>query len=116
MRELGAEFARKFPKVAGRLGITELACDDPHVERLMQGFAFLSAGVSQRLDAEFPRFTTELMHSVFPQYLGPTPSMVIAQFAPEFEKLVLTTLMAPWPREAPLSPDDASRAVAAAAR
>ena len=48
VRELGAEFARRFPKVAGRLGITELACDDPHVERLFQGFAFLAAGVGQR--------------------------------------------------------------------
>ena len=47
--------------------------------------------------------------------LCPDPERVIAQFAPEFEKLVLTTLMAPWPRESPLSPGDAARAVAAAA-
>jgi len=47
--------------------------------------------------------------------LCPDPERVISQFAPEFEKLVLTTLMAPWPREAPLSPGDAARAVASAA-
>ena len=45
--------------------------------------------------------------------LCPDPEKVIAQFPREFEKLVLTTLMAPWPHEAPLSPDDAERVVAA---
>ena len=39
VRELGVEFARRFPKVAGRLGISGHNCDDPHVERLFQGFA-----------------------------------------------------------------------------
>jgi hypothetical protein len=47
--------------------------------------------------------------------LCPDPERVIAQFAPEFEKLVLTTLMAPWPRAEPLSAEDAARAVAPAA-
>jgi len=46
--------------------------------------------------------------------LCPDPEKVIVQFAPEFEKLVLTTLMAPWSREEPLSPEVAARAVAAA--
>ena len=43
--------------------------------------------------------------------LCPDPERVIAQFAPEFEKLVLTTLMAPWPRTGDLDPLDAARAV-----
>lgn len=82
VREVGAEFARRFPKVAGRLGISEHTCEDPHVERLFQGFAFLSARVSQRLEEEFPRFTQGLMESVYAQYLGPTPSMAVVQLAP----------------------------------
>ena len=36
--------------------------------------------------------------------LCPDPENVIAHFAPEFEKLVLTTLMAPWPWEGDLDP------------
>jgi hypothetical protein len=46
--------------------------------------------------------------------LCPDPERVIARFGTEFEKLVLTTLLAPWPRESPLDPDDAARAVTAA--
>ena len=36
--------------------------------------------------------------------LCPDPERVIARFAPEFEKLVLTTVMAPWPWEGDLDP------------
>jgi len=45
--------------------------------------------------------------------LCPDPERVIARFAPEFEKLVLTTLMALWPRDGDLDPQDAEAAVAA---
>jgi type VI secretion system protein ImpG len=86
VRELGAEFARHFPKVAGRLGITDLECADPHVERLFESFAFMAAGVSQRLDAEFPRFTEGLMAAAYPHYLGPTPSMAVVQFTPSAQQ------------------------------
>ena len=41
MREMGAEFAREFPKIAARLGVEGLECADPYVERLLEGFAFL---------------------------------------------------------------------------
>jgi WS/DGAT/MGAT family acyltransferase len=44
--------------------------------------------------------------------LCPDPERIIANFAPEFEKLALTTLMAPWPWEEPPSPSDMERAVA----
>jgi type VI secretion system protein ImpG len=82
IRELGAEFAQRFPKVAGRLGLSELECADPHVERLLEGFAFMAARVQVKLDAEYPRFTQHLMELVYPHYLAPTPSMAIVQFAP----------------------------------
>ena len=45
LREVGAEFARDFPKIAGRLSLEEFTCADPYVERLLEGFAFLSARV-----------------------------------------------------------------------
>ena len=59
LRELGGEFAEKYPKVAGRLHLEADKCDDPHVERLLEGFAFLSARIRHKLDDEFPlRLTT----------------------------------------------------------
>jgi type VI secretion system protein ImpG len=85
---MGAEFSKQFPKIAGRLGgLDEFqACQDPFVERLMEGFAFLAARVQLKLDAEFPRFTQSLIETICPHYLAPTPSMCMAQFEPEFDE------------------------------
>lgn len=90
LRELGAEFAQHFPKVAARLGMSELSCADPHVERLLEGVAFLSARVHLKLDAEYPRFTQHLMALVYPHYLAPTPSMTVVQFAPSMRESSLS--------------------------
>jgi type VI secretion system protein ImpG len=82
VREMGAEFAREFPKVAGRLGLDTFECADPYVERLLEGFAFLSARVHLKLDDEFPRFTQHLLEIVYPHYLAPTPSLAVVQMTP----------------------------------
>lgn len=83
LRELGAEFAQEFPKIAGRLGLEGFDCVDPYVERLLEGFSFLAARVQLKMDAEFPQFTQHLLEIIYPHYLAPTPSMAIAQFAPD---------------------------------
>jgi type VI secretion system protein ImpG len=80
---MGAEFAREFPKIAGRLGLEGFTCADPFVERLLEGVAFLTARVHLKLDAEFPRFTQSMLETVYPHYLCPTPSMVMLQFQPQ---------------------------------
>jgi WS/DGAT/MGAT family acyltransferase len=43
------------------------------------------------------------------------PEKIIARLEPEFEALLLTTLMSPWPREGDLDPAEAALAVGAAA-
>ena len=83
LRELGGEFARDFPKIAGRLGLDSFECADPYVERLLEGFAFLAARVHLKIDGEFPRFSEQLLGLVCPHYLGPTPSMAVVEFAPD---------------------------------
>src|ERR1700676_3582052 len=86
VREMAGEFAREFPKIAGRLALDRDAkdiCPDPYVERLLEGFAFLAARVQLKLDAEFPRFTQHLLDVVYPHYLAPTPSMAVVQFTPD---------------------------------
>jgi type VI secretion system protein ImpG len=50
LRRLGGEFAEANPKIAGRLRLGSDAVDDPHVGRLLEGVAFLSARAQQRLD------------------------------------------------------------------
>ncbi|MDR2626150.1 MAG: type VI secretion system baseplate subunit TssF [Zoogloeaceae bacterium] len=79
LRELGGEFAAAFPKVAGRLGMQGETVADPYVERLLEGFAFLSARIHIKIDAEFPRFSQRLLEVVYPHYLAPTPAMAIVR-------------------------------------
>ena len=83
LRELGGEFAAEFPEVARQLELSAVACADPYVERLLEGFAFLAARVHLKLDAEFPRFTEHLFEMVCPNYLAPTPSVAVARFTPD---------------------------------
>ncbi len=86
IREMGAEFARDYPKIAGRLGMDGFECADPYVERLLEGFAFLAARVQLKLDAEFPNFTQHLLEMVYPHYLAPIPSMAVVRFQPDLTK------------------------------
>ncbi|WP_439852260.1 type VI secretion system baseplate subunit TssF [Pseudomonas syringae] len=79
IRESAAEFAREYPKIAGRLTLSGLDCADPYVERLLEGFAYLTARVQLKLDAEYPTFTHNLLEIAYPHYLAPTPSMTVVQ-------------------------------------
>ncbi|WP_121411899.1 type VI secretion system baseplate subunit TssF, partial [Pseudomonas aeruginosa] len=83
IRESAAEFAEEFPKIAGRLSLSGFECADPYVERLLEGFAYLTARVQLKLDAEYPTFTHNLLEIAYPHYLAPTPSMTVVQLRPD---------------------------------
>ena len=83
MRDMGGEFAAEFPKIAARLGLNNTEVTDPYVERLLEGFAFLTARVQMKMEAEFPTFTQSLLQMVYPHYLAPTPSMAVVRFHPD---------------------------------
>jgi type VI secretion system protein ImpG len=91
IREMGAEFAVEFPKIAARLALDATEVADPYVERLLEGFSFMAARVRLKLDAEFPRFTQHLLEIVYPHYVAPTPAMAIVQFAPSMGEAALAT-------------------------
>lgn len=78
LREDAQAFARRYPKVAGRLQMAAGATEDPHVERLIESFALLSARVHKRIDDDFPLFTASLLEVLYPHYLRPFPSCSIA--------------------------------------
>lgn len=80
LRHLGAEFAAKYPKVASRLVLEPDKCEDPHVERLLEAFAFLAARVHLKIDDEFPEITEALLSILYPHYIRPIPSMSVVQF------------------------------------
>lgn len=86
VREVGAEFASEFPKIAGRLGLDTFECSDPYVERLFEGFAFMAARVQLKVDSEFPNFTQHLLEIIYPHYVSATPSMTVVEFKPDLSE------------------------------
>src|SRR5262252_4373118 len=68
LREMGGQFAREFPKIAGRLGMEGMEVADPYVERLIEGCAFLAARIQLKQDAEFPRFSHRLLELIYPGF------------------------------------------------
>jgi type VI secretion system protein ImpG len=83
LRQRGAEFAQKYPKIAGRLQLEADKCEDPHVERMIEAFAFLAGRLRLKIDDDFPEITESFLNILYPHYLAPIPSMAIAQFAVE---------------------------------
>lgn len=81
IRRLAADFATAHPKIAGRLRLGPDTIEDPHVSRLLEGFAYLNARIRQKLDDEFPELTDSLLEALCPYYLSPIPSMSIVDFA-----------------------------------
>ncbi len=80
LRHEGAEFARRYPRVAARLELSGAESPDPHVERLLESFAFLTGRLQRTLDAEFPQIPAALLAVLYPHLTAPVPSMAIAQF------------------------------------
>jgi type VI secretion system protein ImpG len=80
LRQMGGEFARHYPKVASRLELGEGECPDPHVERLLESFAFLTARLQHNIDGEFSEITSALLGVLYPQFTNPIPSMAVARF------------------------------------
>jgi len=89
MREMGAEFAQTYPRIAARLGIDGIECADPYVERLLEGVAWLAARVQLKIDARHPEFTQHLLEMVYPQFLSPMPSCALAEFQPDLKDSAL---------------------------
>ena len=98
LRRTGAEFARRYPKVAGRLLLEPTKCDDPHVERMLEGFALLAARVHLHLDDDFPEFSGALLELLYPHFSRPMPSMTVVELGLDPQQGKLTSGLA-VPRE-----------------
>jgi type VI secretion system protein ImpG len=80
LRRYSREFSEKYPKIAGELLMAGEVCEDPHIERMIQSFALMSARVSKRIEDDFPEFTEALLEVLYPHYLRPFPSCSITRF------------------------------------
>ena len=80
IRRLGSEFAESHPKIAGRLRLGPDSVEDPHVERLIEAFAYLNARTRHKLEDDFPEITDAMLGVLYPHYSAPLPSMAVLQF------------------------------------
>jgi type VI secretion system protein ImpG len=80
IRRAAAAFAAENPRIAARLRLSEDAIEDPHVGRLIEAFAYLTARVRQKLDDDFPELTDAMLGILYPHFGRPIPSMSILQF------------------------------------
>jgi type VI secretion system protein ImpG len=92
LRELGREFARENPTLAPMLAESGT---DPDVERVLEGTAFLTGLVRQRLDDDLPELTQALLEMLWPHYLRPLPSLCVVEFAHPAKPKVGTTQRIP---------------------
>jgi type VI secretion system protein ImpG len=84
LREHAREFADEYPGIAERLGGLLEGHTDPMIAGLLEGAAFLAARVQVKLKHEFPEFTQNLLEQLVPNYLAPTPSVMLARVRPAF--------------------------------
>jgi type VI secretion system protein ImpG len=101
LRRVGRSFALRYPKVAAQLEMSPEQCADPHVERLIESFAFLTARLQRRIDGEFPDITASLLGVMYPHLVDPVPPMAIARFDVDPAQGKLTTGHT-IPRDTPL--------------
>ena len=80
LRRMGKEFAHLYPKIAARLDLANGVSSDPHVERLIESFAFLTARLERRLDSELPEISGSLLGILYPNLVNPVPPLAIARF------------------------------------
>jgi type VI secretion system protein ImpG len=84
LREMGRAFGLANPGVAGML--VERGAD-PDIERLLEGFAFLTARIRERVDDDIPEMVHVLTDLLLPHYLRPVPASTIIEFTPQVRAL-----------------------------
>ncbi len=80
LKEQGKEFSEIYPQLSRFLNGRNT---DPDVERLLEGFAFLTGKLREKVEDEFPELTHSIINMLWPNYLRPVPSLSILRFYPE---------------------------------
>ena len=87
LREAGKEFAQAFPDRAAQLNLDKPGAQDPYVERLFEGFAFLMGRLREKLDDDLPELTEGLVSLLWPHYLRTIPSLSVVELVPELAQM-----------------------------
>jgi len=91
LRHAGHAFSQTHPKIARRLELSDKESPDPHTERLLESFAFLTARLAQEIDNRFPESAGALLQVLYPHLVNPIPSMSVAHFETDPTKGKITT-------------------------
>ena len=83
LHEAAQDFAQAHPEQARMLNLNELRDRDPYIERLLEGMAFLTAHVRQRIEESEAAVSQQLLAHVCPNQLTPYPSTTIIAFEPD---------------------------------
>ena len=81
LQDIRNSFLQDNPDVAPFLAAGN---NDPDVERLFEGFAFLTARIRANLDDQFPEFVQGLFNFWWPHYLRAIPSISVIEFTPKY--------------------------------
>ncbi len=87
LTQAGKQFAKNYPEHAGMLNLDSLKDRDPHIERLLEGVAYLTAHVQQRLDSAIPEVAEQVLRQLCPLLMNYYPSTTVLQFSPEISML-----------------------------
>lgn len=93
----GQLFAKAYPRVAQDLDFSHKGSADPHVQRLLESFAFLTARLQMGIEDEYSQFSAALLETLYPQFISPFPScvMVQANLIPELAKKMAGAFIPP---------------------
>lgn len=87
LRNKGSEFAERYPKIAGYLELGPDVSTDPHIERLIESVAFLTARMQRDIQRKFPEYTQQILGSLYPHLVTPVPSISVAKFEADISKI-----------------------------
>lgn len=79
LREQMVEFGHDHPASAHALTLSGGSSRDPHVELLMQSFAYLTARLRLQLDRDAALVPSALMEQMYPHLCASIPSLVVAE-------------------------------------
>jgi type VI secretion system protein ImpG len=85
LQDLAQEFSEAYPEQAAMLNLNAVKDRDPYVERLLEGMAFLTSQIRQRLDDSVPEISERLLDQIMPAMIRPYPSNTIVQFIPNVQ-------------------------------
>ena len=86
LRQAGAEFGSRYPKIADRLELSGQESGDPQIERLLESFAFLTARIQNRIDSQHAEIPSAMLGVLHPYLVDPIPPMSSVSFRASKEK------------------------------